>query len=73
MGPGFDFTTAAVSSNSTPNEVPAPEPLGALRDIGYRGFLSVEHSAHYFGQHQDPWDRWEAATQSGWPKHRLGW
>ena len=38
--------------------------VGGLRDIGYKGFLSVEYSAHYFGYHQDPWDRWEATAQS---------
>ena len=38
--------------------------VGALRDIGYLGFLSVEYSAHYFGYHEEPWDRWEVAAES---------
>ena len=40
------------------------EIVGALRGIGYQGFLSVEYSAHHFGYHEDPWDRWEAAAES---------
>ena len=38
--------------------------ISALRDIGYQGFLSVEYSAHYFGYHEEPWDRWEVAAES---------
>ena len=40
--------------------------VGALEDIGYQGFLSVEYSAHYFGYHTEPWDRWEVAADSKW-------
>jgi len=37
------------------------EMVGALREIGYQGFLSVEYAAHVFGY---PGDLWEAAAQS---------
>ena len=41
-----------------------PAMVGALREIGYQGYLSVEYSAHYFGYHEEPWDRWEVASES---------
>ena len=40
------------------------EMVGALKEIGYQGFLSVEYAAHYFGYHEDPWDRWKVAAES---------
>jgi len=32
------------------------EMIGALREIGYQGFLSVEHEANLFGCQEDPWE-----------------
>jgi len=40
------------------------EVVGALREIGYQGFLSVEYEAYFFGYHKERWDPWEAAAQS---------
>ena len=32
------------------------ELFGALRQINYSGFLSVEYAAHHFGYREDPWE-----------------
>jgi len=37
--------------------------IEALQDIGYDGYLSVEHSAHIFGYNEEPWDRYEIAGE----------
>jgi len=40
-----------------------PPIIKALQEIGYDGYLSVEHSAHVFGYNEEPWDRYEVAGQ----------
>jgi sugar phosphate isomerase/epimerase len=40
-----------------------PAIIQALVEIGYDGYLSVEHSAHVFGYNEEPWDRYEVAGE----------
>ena len=39
------------------------ELFGALRQINYSGFLSVEYAAHHFGYREDPWEVAAAAKR----------